>query len=198
MRGRRRPRAAVGPLAPSSTSLALMRLRALGGDLAFERGRDQDVAVDVPERLVVDRARAPLKPAMPPSRCSDGASASAMSKPLRVDERAGVVLHRDDLRAGLRRTARPPTLPTLPKPCTATRAPSRSRPMRRAASRPVTKTPRPVALTRPSEPPRCIGLPVTTPVAVGAGVHRVRVHHPGHDLAVGVHVGRRDVAAAGR
>ena len=66
--------------------------------------------------------------------------------------------------------------------------------MRRAASRPVTKTPRPVALTRPSEPPRWSGLPVTTPVAVRAGVHRVRVHHPGHDLAVGVHVGRRDVA----
>ena len=66
--------------------------------------------------------------------------------------------------------------------------------MRRAASRPVTKTPRPVALTRPSEPPRWIGLPVTTPVAVPAGVHRVRVHHPGHDLAVGVHVGRGDVA----
>jgi len=38
--------------------------------------------------------------------------------------------------------------------------------MRRAASRPVTNTPRPVALTRPSEPPRWIGLPVTTPVAV--------------------------------
>ena len=28
--------------------------RALGRDLAFERGRDEDVAVDVPERLVVD------------------------------------------------------------------------------------------------------------------------------------------------
>ena len=51
-------------------------------------------------------------------------------------------------------------------PCTATRAPSRFMPSRRAASRPVTNTPRPVALTRPSEPPRCSGLPVTTPVAV--------------------------------
>src|SRR5205085_1489959 len=27
-----------------------------------------------------------------------------------------------------------------------------------------------------------------------AAVHRVGVHHPGHDLSVGVHVGRRDVA----
>ncbi|MFM2053630.1 MAG: hypothetical protein RL456_1667 [Pseudomonadota bacterium] len=56
--------------------------------------------------------------------------------------------------------------PTLPKPCTATRAPSRFSPRRRAASRPVTNTPRPVALTRPSEPPRWMGLPVTTPLAV--------------------------------
>jgi hypothetical protein len=32
--------------------------------------------------------------------------------------------------------------------------------MRRAASRPVTNTPRPVALTRPRLPPRRMGLPV--------------------------------------
>jgi hypothetical protein len=76
-----------------------------------------------------------------------------------------VVLHRDDLRAGLDEQLRAAP-PTLPMPCTATRAPSSGKPMRRAASRPVTNTPRPVALTRPSEPPRCKGLPVTTPVAV--------------------------------
>jgi hypothetical protein len=34
---------------------------------------------------------------------------------------------------------------------------------RRIASHPTTKTPRPVALTRPSEPPRWTGFPVTTP-----------------------------------
>ena len=45
-------------------------------------------------------------------------------------------------------------------------APASLRPMRLAASTPVTYTPRPVAFTRPSEPPRWIGLPVTTPVAV--------------------------------
>src|SRR6218665_11917 len=27
----------------------------------------------------------------------------------------------------------------------------------------------------------------------GAHIHRVGVHHPGHDLAIGVHIGRRDV-----
>ena len=37
-------------------------------------------------------------------------------------------------------------------------------PRRRMASHPVTNTPRPVALARPSEPPRCTGFPVTTPV----------------------------------
>ena len=68
-----------------------------------------------------------------------------------------------------------------------------SRPMCLAASTPTVNTPRPVASRRPSEPPRSTGLPVTTPVAVEPSVHRVRVHHPGHDLLVGVHVGRRDV-----
>ncbi len=48
----------------------------------------------------------------------------------------------------------------------ATRAPSTGMFSRRIASRPVTNTPRPVACTRPGEPPRWIGLPVTTPVAV--------------------------------
>ena len=66
--------------------------------------------------------------------------------------------------------------------------------MRRAASRPVTKTPRPVALTRPSEPPRWMRLAGDDAGGGAAGVHRVRVHHPGHDLAVGVDVRRRDVA----
>ncbi len=56
--------------------------------------------------------------------------------------------------------------PTLPKPCTATRAPSSTSPVRRAASTPTVNTPRPVASTRPSEPPSSTGLPVTTPVAV--------------------------------
>jgi hypothetical protein len=79
------------PVGAFEDELGLDALRALGRDLLFERGGDEDVAVDVPERLI---------------------------------------------------------------------------PSRRAASRPVTKTPRPVALTRPSEPPRCKGLPVTTPVPV--------------------------------
>ena len=40
-----------------------------------------------------------------------------------------------------------------------------SSPCRAAASCPTVKTPRPVASRCPSEPPRSIGLPVTTPVA---------------------------------
>jgi len=39
-------------------------------------------------------------------------------------------------------------------------------PVSLAASTPTVNTPRPVASTRPSEPPRSTGLPVTTPVAV--------------------------------
>ena len=56
--------------------------------------------------------------------------------------------------------------PTLPKPCTTTRALDTSMFRSRAASQPTTNTPRPVASTRPRLPPSAIGLPVTTPVAV--------------------------------
>ncbi len=58
------------------------------------------------------------------------------------------------------------TEPALPKPCTAMVAPMMSSPMWRAASEMVTTQPRPVASTRPSEPPRLTGLPVTTPGTV--------------------------------
>jgi hypothetical protein len=76
-----------------------------------------------------------------------------------------VVLHGHHLGAGVgEQLAAVP--PTLPKPCTATRAPSIGRPVSLAASTPTVNTPRPVASTRPSEPPRSTGLPVTTPVAV--------------------------------
>ncbi len=57
-------------------------------------------------------------------------------------------------------------LPALPKPCTATLAPSKRSPLRCIASLAVTKTPRPVASLRPKEPPKATGLPVTTPVEV--------------------------------
>jgi hypothetical protein len=40
-------------------------------------------------------------------------------------------------------------LPALPKPCTATLAPSKRSPLRCIASLAVTKTPRPVASLRP-------------------------------------------------
>ncbi len=52
--------------------------------------------------------------------------------------------------------------PTLPNPCIATFSPSISRPWRRRVSRRQKKTPRPVASSRPSEPPTASGLPVTT------------------------------------
>src|ERR1700753_496337 len=83
--------------------------------------------------------------------------------------------------------------PTLPKPCTAIRAPSISTPMRRAASDATTNTPRPVASRRPSEPPSVIGFAGHEAGGRLALVHRVRVHHPRHDLLVRVHVRRGDI-----
>jgi hypothetical protein len=56
--------------------------------------------------------------------------------------------------------------PTLPKPCTATRAPLSGSAIYRHASRMQYCTPRPVASRRPSEPPISSGLPVTTAVSV--------------------------------
>ena len=53
-------------------------------------------------------------------------------------------------------------IPALPKPCTTTRAPSRSRPRCLAASMIVYTAPRAVASFRPSLPPIDSGLPVTT------------------------------------
>ena len=60
-------------------------------------------------------------------------------------------------------TARAAQYPTFPKPWIAIRAPSMGMPFARRASRVAIPTPSPVAEVRPSEPPRTIGLPVTTP-----------------------------------
>ena len=83
--------------------------------------------------------------------------------------------------------------PALPKPWTATRVLVRSMPRWRgrlddrvdaAAGR------RLVAALRAAEADRLAGDDAGDRVA---GVHRVGVHHPGHDLGVGVDVRRRDV-----
>ena len=55
-------------------------------------------------------------------------------------------------------------------------------------------TPTDVAPAWPWVPPIATGLPVTTPGVELAADHRDRVHDPGHDLGVGVDVGRGDVA----
>src|SRR5712664_2041166 len=82
--------------------------------------------------------------------------------------------------------------PTLPKPCTMTRLPSRDKPSFLQASSQTIITPRPVASRRPREPPMLMGFPVTTAVTV-SHVHGICVHHPGHDLFVGIDVGSRNV-----
>ena len=58
------------------------------------------------------------------------------------------------------------TDPTLPNPWTTTRLPESVKPRRGAASRAISMSPRPVASTRPREPPSESGLPVTTDVTV--------------------------------
>jgi hypothetical protein len=52
----RRPGRAVGAF---EHQLGLHAARAVGGDLAFQRGRDQDVAVHVPELLAAPSPRRP-------------------------------------------------------------------------------------------------------------------------------------------
>ncbi len=52
--------------------------------------------------------------------------------------------------------------PTFPKPWIATLSPAIARPRRVRVSSSAKKTPRPVASSRPSEPPTASGLPVTT------------------------------------
>ena len=54
------------------------------------------------------------------------------------------------------------TLPTLPKPCTATWVSSGRFPARLMTSSVTNATPRPVASVRPREPPSSTGFPVTT------------------------------------
>ena len=56
--------------------------------------------------------------------------------------------------------------PTLPKPCTAMRAPLSVMPNFASASRVTIMHPRPVASRRPRDPPISTGLPVTTEVTV--------------------------------
>ena len=116
-----------------------------------------------------------------------------MSRPACVVDAALPVGDGDDLRAESPASSSAETEPTLPKPCTATVAPLMSKPRCLAASRVTIITPRPVASRRPSDPPISIGLPVTTAVDVWPTCMRVGVHHPRHDLLVGVDVGRRDV-----
>ena len=54
-------------------------------------------------------------------------------------------------------------MPALPNPWIETLAPSVARPISCIASFAMYKHPRAVALSRPSDPPIAIGLPVTTP-----------------------------------
>jgi len=70
--------------------------------------------------------------------------------------------------------------PTLPKPCTATRAVLISIPRWRAASTPTVYTPRPVASRRPQRAAQINRFAGHHARCGGAFVHGVSVHHPRH------------------
>jgi hypothetical protein len=137
---------------------------ALDGELAFERGGDEELALEAPELLGVDRrgagealqaaVRGGVLRARRGCRCrprSPGWRCGRRSRS-RARRRRGTCARR------CRRRCRSPARPRA--------RPRSAGQMRRAASRAAMNTPRPVASWRPRLPPSAIGLPVTTPVAV--------------------------------
>ena len=134
------------------------------GDLVLEGGRDEDVALDL-EDLGVRDVLGPGKPWTVP--CSFfQAMTRLMSRPFGLwmppveSETATTVAPSSAISVAA-------IEPALPKPWIATRAPCAGPcPRWRAASTMQKTVPRAVASLRPSEPPRLIGLPVTTPGTV--------------------------------
>ena len=134
------------------------------GDLVLEGGRDEDVALDLEDLGVGDvgRAREALDGAvllLPGDDLGDVEAARGV-------DAAGRVGDRDDRRALLGdqpRGDRAGVAEALDRD----RRLGRGRcPRWRAASTTQKTVPRAVASLRPSEPPRLIGLPVTTPGTV--------------------------------
>ena len=152
----------VGPLAASATILALMRVRVVLRDLVLERGRHQDLAVELQDLGVADLIgtreaddRAVL--------LLPGADLGRVEA-LRVVDAAARVADRDDPRSPRPRAAsaamRAGVAVALDRDAGAG---ERDVQRLRLAWCSVKTAPRAVASLRPSEPPIAIGLPVTTP-----------------------------------
>ncbi len=174
----------VGPLAPSTTTRARVA-RTLDGELAFERGGHEELALEAPEPLGCIGA-APAKPFRPPfaAVCASAAGMSMPASFTRMAVWSAIAI----TRAPASWNMRAPMPPTLPKPCTTTRAPSIGRRRWRAASRAAMKTPRPVdflAAQAAAERDQLAG----DDAGGGAAVHREGVHHDRHRHRVGADVG---------
>ncbi len=107
------------------------------------------------------KASPPGKPCTPPCSAVHATRAGTSSPPSR--HTPPVWSATATMLAPCSAISRAALLPTLPKPCTATVTSSKFRPRSRSASASTSMTPRPVAASRPSEPNRSSGLPVTTP-----------------------------------
>ena len=151
----------VGPLAASTIDRRLDRVGVLVRELALERGGDQHVAVELQQLLVGDVLAALVAGERP------GLTARARSDPggtARSGCRRRPGRRRRRRRCSpARRAAGRRAPPTLPKPWTTTRASSTAIPRCFRVASVTYMTPRPVALTRPFDPPMATGLPVTTP-----------------------------------
>ncbi|MNV68623.1 hypothetical protein D3C71_1614890 [compost metagenome] len=150
-------------MAPSMTSLALI-LCALSAVIWLSSAAGIRISQGTLQKSSLGSALVPGKPATPPVLATCACSAAASMPPSFTIVPVWSCTATSLAPTSQNSLAAVP--PTLPKPCTAMRAPSIFRPVWCAASRPTVNTPRPVASRRPSEPPRSTGLPVTTPVAV--------------------------------
>ena len=154
-------RRAVGAL---DDDLRLDVAGVLLADLVLVGGRDEDVAVELEQVLVADGlgAREALERLV---LLVVGEQGRHVDAALDVDAAVDVG-DGEDLRARPRSTSAPRSSRRCRSPARRSGCPAASRPRRGAASRAMSMRPRPVASTRPREPPSERGLPVTTEVTV--------------------------------
>ncbi len=160
-----------------------------GGDLAFQRGRDQDLALGLPELLGADGFGA---------EALDGAVVRHVLDQRRhvqagrVEQRGLVVLHRDDLGAGLMEQLGGDAADIAEALHDDARALDFQAQIARGldADHEHAAAGRLAAAQRAAQRDRLAGDDAGRRAAL---VHRIGVHHPRHHLFVGVDVRRRDV-----
>ena len=181
----------VGPFAPSATSRAWIRARVLARHLVLARGEDEDVAGQLEQLLVRDRASRPGSRRATRARRSTRAARRRRGPPRRGRRRTRPRPPRRARPSPRAPAPRPP--PTFPKPWTTQRCPASGVPSRshaRSIDHHDARAGRLLAEERAAERDRLAGDDLRHGVA---DLHRVGVHHPGHRLLVRRHVRRGDV-----